>query len=264
MNKMAVVHVTFSYSAAGSLMKALEQLGRDELVLALPDELNLGPLEPATAEARVHWSFGSVAEDDEVISTIEEFWAAVTAPEVTPIVWMSRRCARELAGFLEVLRRRGAAPVQVIDVADVAFTRRDGKPGAGAAKAFGLVRDDQIIDHRLLERITAPTAEERAAHDAIWTRLRNENADLRVLTETGLVSTEIDHFDDRIVACATAEWQRCARIVGDAFFAASEGPFDQASDRFLWSRLLDLIDDGALEAEGDLDNMHESRVRRRR
>ena len=39
---------------------------------------------------------------------------------------------------------------------------------------------------------------------------------------------------------------------------------DQASDRFLWSRLLDLIDDGALEAEGDLDNMHASRVRRRR
>jgi hypothetical protein len=58
----------------------------------------------------------------------------------------------------------------------------------------------------------------------------------------------------------TSEWQRCAVVVVNAV-NKTWGAFRQTNERFLWSRLRALIDDGALEGRGELSVMNESPVR---
>jgi len=59
---------------------------------------------------------------------------------------------------------------------------------------------------RLVER-AVPL--ERGRYVAEWQRLRDENAELRVMTEAGLVSATAEHFDPLIAGCITNRWHRC-------------------------------------------------------
>ena len=260
---MKTLHVTFGSSAAGSLREALAHIGRDEPVRALPDDLGVGPIAPPmTGESRVDWCLGAIGEDHEVIADLDAFWAEVADPDLSIVAWMSSRSVRELSGLLALVSRRDAG-LRVIDVAHVPFVGRDGQPRPMTGQSFGFVRHDQIVGHRLLDQAAPLSPEQLSRHRAAWARLEREDADLRVLGETGLLSVPLTHFDDVIRACVTSEWQRCALVVGEAWNAASPGPYYQASDAFVWFRLLELIDAGAFEGDGDLARMHESRVRRR-
>lgn len=256
------LHVTFNRSAAGSLRQALATLGLDEPVAAAIDELNLGPLEPGDAESRAAWFEDELGyelgydEQPSVADSIETFWDAVTARVVAPLVWMSRRNAAELAGLHELVWRRGRG-VAVVDVADVPFAEPMRR------SSFAVVRDDQMIEHRLLDRAVPLTPAAVAAHRATWARLRDDGAALRVVGPDGLASAPITYFDDGIVACAPDDWHLGARTVGDAFGPMSAGDFCQAGAQFIWSRVRTLVEAGELEADGDDTGMRTCRIRRR-
>src|SRR5262245_4371200 len=94
-----------------------------------------------------------------------------------------------------------------------------------------------------------------------WKKLKDENADLRILETTGLVSAPITFFDDLITSCVTPEWQRCPRVIANALVRSSN-EFHQTGDLFLWSRLRTLVEDGLLEGKGDMLVMANSSVRR--
>lgn len=261
---MGVLHVTFGHSAAGSLKQALGLSGRDQPVRALIDDLGVGPIAgPMTAAAREPWLFGSLLDEAEAIAELDSFWAEVTAAGVELVIWMSRRSVRDLTGLLALVARCEDMPLQVVDVADVPFLGRDGRPRAATGRSFGYVRADQVFAHGLLDLARPLSSAERAAHRATWVRLQADDADLRILDDTGLVSVDITHFDPLITSFVNADWQRCARVIGDATYAASPGLYSQVSDNFIWWRLRELIDEGALEAEGDLDDLRASSVRRR-
>jgi len=66
---------------------------------------------------------------------------------------------------------------------------------------------------RLVER-AVPL--ERGRYVAEWQRLRDENAELRVMTEAGLVSAPLSHFDPLIAGAS--------RIAGTAACASSDSP----------------------------------------
>lgn len=259
---MSLLHVTFCESAAGSLAKALAAAGRAERVIALIDDLGAGPLgPPMTGARRCAWALSSALEDDEVVARIDAFWAEVVRPEVSVIAWTSHRSVRDLTAFLALASQR-EGDLRFVDVAEVPFTGRDGQPGPRTGMTFGFVRDDQILAHGLLDRAEPLAPAVAAGHRATWARLEREDADLRILDETGLASAPLTHFDAVILAGVTTVWQRCARVVGDAWHAASSGRYLQVGDSFIWYRLRELIDQGALEADGDLASMHTSRVRR--
>ncbi len=259
-----VVHVVFGESAAGSLRQALAVWGMRAPVCCLIDDLSLGPLDPPDAEARARWfeemlgyDLGYDLELEAIVSAIEAFWAAVTSPDAWPIVWCSRRSAVEYAGLLELLRRRDSDGLQIVDVADDVFTRPN------TSLSFGVVRADEMIAHGLLDRAVTPEPAVVERQRAMWDRLGAENASLRLVGPDGLVSAPISHFDAMIAALATEEWQRSARIVGDANWRKDDGGFRQTGDQFVWSRLCALVDAGQLEGEGDFASMRTSWVRRR-
>ena len=97
-------------------------------------------------------------------------------------------------------------------------------------------------------------------HQQDWARLKNENAPFRVVSENGLVSAPIDHFDRLLINQTSTEWRNVAFIVGSALGASLE-PYLQVGDLTLQKRLVALIDGGTLIADGDPWEMHSCRVR---
>lgn len=182
---------------------------------------------------------------------------------------MSSHSAVELCGFHELLWRLPESSIHVVDVANVDF-RRDDASRYDARQAFALVRDERIVELSLINSARPVSEVERASHRRSWNRLRAENAPLRILTNSGLVSAPVEYFDDRIRAEITEDWKRCARVVGDVLATTSRGLLREfSSDMFLFVRLLHLIDEDD-EIEGMNDDgpdalwaMRASRVRRR-
>jgi len=124
---------------------------------------------------------------------------------------MSSYSVIELRGFRALLWRLPGANIQVIDVSTVEFR----SAAYDERQAFAIVRAERIVEHQLLDATTPVSDVARAAYREEWQRLRHENAPLRVLTDDGLVSAPIDHFDGRIRERITDSWQTCGHVVGD-------------------------------------------------
>jgi hypothetical protein len=189
-----------------------------------------------------------------------KFWSAAVSERVRPVVWLSRRSAREYGGLCEFVWRKGDAPFGVVDVTEIDFTDRNGTPSPRANISFGRISDEQMIRHGLIDRITSLPVDVRHAHRARWARLRDENAALRVVEAGVLVSAPINYFDKLILSFVGEDWTRGARVVGDVF--GQEPTYGAMDDMLLWSRVLALVDDGVLEGQGDLAMMATSSIRR--
>ena len=258
----ARVHVTFGQSAAGSLMMALKTLGRNEVVLGLVDDLSFGPIAPADRPTRAQWNVDQLGfeEDLDLVAHDEDFWRTIRAIRTEVVVWMSSRDVREYCGLLDLLCEVREASVRVVDVSEVDFVGYEEASGS-----FGSVPDAQIVATNLIDRGMLVSSVARDGYRLEWERLQNENAAVRVLTSTGLVSAPISYFDETILSFATGEWQRCARVVGNSIGKLSTGQFRQITDdQFLFSRLLTLMDEGVVEGKNDQElwSMHDSWVRR--
>jgi hypothetical protein len=267
----ARLHVTFGYSAAGSLKMALATLGLSEEVAILGDDYSMGPIDPGDADQRAAWEREELGEDDPIAISddVAAFWERVSTWPGKLVAWMSSHSVVELCGLHELVWRLPTANIDVIDVSNVDF-RSGNASRYDARQAFAIVRDDYIVELSLIDSAKSLSDVERASYRRAWNRLRAENAPLRVLTETGLVSAAVDHFDDRIRARIAEDWQRCARVVGDMLASVSSGTLREGgSDTFFFVRLLYLTDaDDDIECRNDdgpdaLWSMRSSWVRRR-
>jgi hypothetical protein len=185
----------------------------------------------------------TVAEGQEV----HEFWKQVAAWPGTLVLWFSTRSAKELCGVCEVVWRLPDARIHVVDVAKVDFTRRGVAP-YDEGQSFSIVKETRIVELGLVDEATPMSDVQRAGLRATWARLRSENAPLRIMTSAGLVSASIDHFDDHIREAITTEWQRCSRVVANVLGLAH---WSAVSDSFVFTRLLQVIDDDDLESKND-------------
>jgi Protein of unknown function/Domain of unknown function (DUF1835) len=257
-----ILHVVFGMSAAASLRQALYQVDRHERVIGLSDDLSCGPINTVTAELRRHWfqeGMGYEDEDDEYGRSADVFWTEATRPDVFPVAWVSRRCAIEYANFLEFVWRLKGAPCRVVDLTDVMFLCRNGqrKP----AQAFGVVTPNQMIEAGLLDRQSALSNLDRDAYELTWRRLKEEDAALRIVAATGLVSVPITYFDEMLRSCVTDQWLKCARVVGEALGRQMNEPYCQTGDLLLWARLRAIAEAGLVESRGDMSLIRESYVR---
>lgn len=246
-------------------MFALTKLGIAERVVALVDDLSIGPIEPGDYAQRAAWEDEEFEERDLVTNapTSHRFWSAVRSWPGPLMVWMSSRSGLELCGLHALVSRLPSAPIHVIDVAEVALHGRNGEPFPGAGRSFSSVRDEQIIEHSLIEMATPLDDVARASLQDRWKRLGQENAALRIPTEQGLVSRPMSYLDDRIRARITSEWQSCGRVLGGVM---RNGRFQEFhSDTVIFRRVLHLIDREEFEGQkGPDDDEHwslQSRIR---
>jgi len=247
---MKTIHIVPSDSAWGLLWQAVKLAGRDDEVLSFRDDLSCGPIDTNEPSARANWwgqfREGRVPEKDlrqSWESCLSEFWERATAPGARRVVWFGRHSAQELAFFLAWTDRLGDLPCEVIDVTESGPTVLS-RP----VQAVSIVPPEAL---RLLFGTERPmTREEIDENRRCWQRLQGENAPFRVVTERGLVSVPADHFDALLLSNATSDWQKIISVVGHTLAASSE-PYFQVGDLMLHARIVALVNEGRLLADGD-------------
>jgi hypothetical protein len=259
------LHVLFNPSAAGLLRRALSESGRTDRVVSSFDNFSFGPIHRPDGDLRTKWVEEKLGytEWEDIIAGTADFWKEALTPG-RKIAWMSRRTALEYAGFLEWLWRLGDQPCDVIDLTDVTVVGRgqDGRPTPPRlALSLALLPVDQILDNRLIDRAQALAPEARQQYRETWSRLRAENAALRVLNADGLVSAPISYFDPLLLSCATGRWQKAARVVGEALVKELADALLQSGDLLLFARVRALVETGFLETRGDLFEIRRFEVR---
>ena len=175
--------------------------------------------------------------------------------------WVNRRSAMEYAGFLEYIWRVKDMPFRVVDVTGVAVLCLGLARGDTIPQSLDITSPEQIVASGMVDRATVLSSRQRDAYLANWARLRAENAPLRIVKDTGLVSAPIDAFDHEILSRVTSDWKVCARVVGECLADSMDSPFLQVGDSLLFARLRALVGSGVLEAQGNASNMREYLVR---
>ena len=256
---MKVLHVVPRDSAGGSLSEALRLAGHQHEVLSFPDDLSHGPIAWSTSRERAAW--WSHVHEPKQEDDLEAFWLRLETTNRRLFVWFGRHSASELAFFLALVDRLGDRSYNIVDVTNLqwTFTRPDGTSAVTQpAGAVGMVPTDQLVAQLETARPISP----QEAGDAgwLWQRLRAQNAAFRVVTPTGLASAPIDHFDASILEQAATEWRSSAYVIGSTM-ANNCDPYMQVGDVMLLARLVALIEERKLLADGDPGDMRACRVR---
>lgn len=256
---MKTLHVMPGYSAAGSLREALRLAGRDDDVLPFGDDLSCGPIDSDDPAARVEWwrpYYGDAVEEQFL-----GFWRQIDETEDRLVVWFGRHYGRELAFRLAWAWHMRERPYYTVDVTGlrIPFRREDGSARTiSSAAAVSIIPAEGLMT--LFGSETLVSAQENVRNRQDWERLRDENAPFRIVTPTGLVSAPLDYFDRLLLEQASTEWRKMAYIIGNTMGLSFE-PYSQVGDLMLQVRLIALIDQGILIADGDPWNMQACRVR---
>jgi Protein of unknown function/Domain of unknown function (DUF1835) len=249
---MSTLHIAPGDSAGGSILQAMRELGRNDEVLRFTDDLSCGPIEPDLPATRAAW-WQPYHDEPDTEDKFKIFWDRVDSADEELVVWVSRHCAREYAFFLSWVDRMGARPYSVIDVT--------GRMLPGLSRPLPIVSHMQPSQLKAVLGTERPLTE-REKDDArgLWSRLKRENAPFRVVTPGGMTSAPVEHFDPFLLANATTEWQRIIRLVHETIGTTSE-PYYQVGDVMLLARVVALVGDGKLLADGDPWDMVTCRVR---
>jgi hypothetical protein len=256
---MGTLHIAPGGSAGGSLKRAIQDAGRDDDVLSCPDDLSCGPITSDDPSERAEWWAQFYDWDTE--ADLRAFWDRISTADERLVVWFGRHRASELAFFHAWTDRLGDRPYDIVDVTGRQFPakREDGSSRPGSpAQAVGIINSDGL--RSLLASEQPITAQLREESRQTWRRMKAENAPFRIVTEAGLVSAPIDVFDPLLLERTTPEWKKVARTVGETMGYNSE-PYMQVGYLMLLTRLVTLVGDGKVLADGDPWDMHACQVR---
>lgn len=239
------LHITFSEAGAEVLREALRLAGRDGRVIALPDDLSMGPVGPADPDRRRAWFRDQGIGGPEPFGDVEGFWREASGHGPRRVVWTNRRVAREHAGFLEWLSRNGAGPFALVDLTH-RQTPADGKAMLGVAEPGNLVASGWLEAARPL---SAPARRELTD---LWARLAAHDAPLRLARDGVLVPALLTAFDEVLMAATSRYWTRLALIIGKVLGEEARRDEHNASLGLLEARVAALVQAGRLQAEGEV------------
>lgn len=263
-----ILHIVFTESGSHRLRAALRQAGRPDRVIALTDDLTIGPINPLNPTLRARWIRSEIGR---VIylgagPRASQFWASVAAHQGRRIVWTSRRSAWDYAGFLALNWRLGDAGCEVVDLTDMPFTildRRGDPLPANEANCLMMLDAKDITDNRIWElaRPVEPATRERWRSE--WETLRADKAMLRIVdTDLVMRSAPISFYDEMLLSRVPVRFGKSARIVGEVMRILDDHACPhQVADYFLAARLQALASMGRIESHGDLRQIRFSEVR---
>jgi hypothetical protein len=255
---MKTLHLAPGHSAGGSLRQAIHNAGLEDDVLSFPDDLSCGPIDQDEPSARQAW-WSQFHDAFDLTAKLGQFWETVNTTDHRLVLWFGRHSASELAFFLAATDRLAERSYDIVDVNGrrLSFRRRDGSSAALAPQCVGITPPDALRSQIGSEQPI--TDVQRETYRQHWRRLKAENAPFRVVTEAGLRSTSIDHFDSLLLQHASTEWTKVSWIVGHAL--AHDESYIQVGDLMLLARVVALVEAGKLVADGDPREMRSCRVR---
>ncbi len=257
---MGILHVAPGDSAGGSLLQAVRASGRNEQVIRHLDDLSCGPIASDDPLMREAW-WAQVLDEPIAGISLAAFRDRIADIDDHPVIWFGRHSAMELAFYLAWVDRLGDRPYDVVDVTglELPFTLADGsggmRPPAQAAWVVSSDGFESLLDHR---RPITPA--EREAAGRRWRELKQENAPFRIIAETGLVSAPIHYFDSLILEQAATKWHKVDYVIACTMGNNCE-PYWQVGSHMLLTRVVALVSQGRLIADGDPWEMRSCRVR---
>ena len=237
-------HIVFGDSAAGTLKQAVR--GRGDRIISFADDLSWGPInslaerqEFLDVECPIPGGWGWIHEAH------RSFWEQANEPSDDRLVWLGSNNPAEVAAYLAYLKRFAAVPGAVVRPDRHILPHPTLGPllGTGSANAEELA---DALDHAG----RTPVSEDQALAGR-WSELQLEKATLRIMDGDRLVSAPSDTYDNRLIALASADWQKSVLVVGRTLGALSDENVRVNPD-FLFSRLRALVRSGRLEAQGDV------------
>lgn len=259
-----VIHVAWGASRSGSVRDALRRPGCGDLVIALTDALSLGPIDTLDPGARAAWFEANTRRDDEpVVAGIdpERPWVEATAAGAYPVYWVCLTDAVEHAAFLAFASRMAGRPFDIVDATGLALTTVG---GVSPIWSLGLLGPEDIVASGLVERRRPFSRAEGDAAVAAWSRLRRENAPLRIVRDGRLVSAPLTQFDAALTGQAGPNRESLVRLIGRTLHHLSvevDPPGQGCSHELLFARILALGEAGMLEVTGAGPGMRDYEVR---
>jgi hypothetical protein len=250
-----VLHFVFTPSGSGCLVQALRKAGRNDQVVVSFDDLSCGPIDPGDRSSRAKWAENELGRPDwsDIPAKSDRDWDEARFPDNRKVAWLTRRSAMEYAGFLDWLWRLGDAPCEVVDLSEVEITYRPehGPPRRPAlALSLGMLHPDTICRDKLWDLAEPLKDTTRERYRNLWQQLRSENAPLRVIDGDNLASAPISFFDSMLMSHVTDDWQRVARVVGEALVFGMEDCIIGPGDLLFRTRIKALAESGRLEIQG--------------
>ncbi len=257
------IHVAFGRSRAETICDALRSLGCKERVIGLPNDLSLGPIDPPDPDVRQKWIRSTLrCKPHDAMRETEEPWTEATSSAVYPIYWVCMNDAFEQASFLEFAHRMTGRLFDIVDATGLDFvTARH----VGTPWSLGLMAPEDIVASGVYDRRRSLSLAEIAAASDRWSRLRQENAPLRIVKDGILVSVPLTYFDTVLIDQAVTDWEVAARLIGRTLSSLASDinpPARSASDILLFGRVLALGESGALDVTGPGPDMRNYKVRK--
>ena len=220
--------------------------GRGDKVVSFGDDLSWGPI--GSLAERVAWLDAQCpipGSWDWLPEAHDEFWKEASQPADQRLIWLSSNSAHEVAGYLAYLERFADQSAQVVSPNRYIPPH----PTYGPLLGSGSANIEQLTDV-LNSAERKPVSEDREWFDR-WSKLRSDNALLRIMDGDELVSAPVDTYDRLLVGAAKHDWQKGVLVVGHALAASFDEQVRISSD-FLFARLSALVRSGQLEAQGDV------------
>ncbi|MBN3758942.1 DUF1835 domain-containing protein [Paraburkholderia sp. Tr-20389] len=252
---MSTIHITNGDVAADSLRKALDQAGRRDAVLALRDDLAVGPLQGIDDTPQVRADFWQRVSGDDTRDFIGEFKEqaaelnAVVDATTHVVVWHGQSAADQLTlrrvcfHLREMPQRLNELRLSIDDLtgeASAPLRRPD------HATSVGMFAPDL-----LLQRLpgAAPISVLRIGRLALeWQEVKLANAELRRWRDNTFTSGTFADLDAQVLEHAVEGWQSAGRVAA-RLMAADNGLL--VSDSLVLWRLRELAASGQLQLRGE-------------
>lgn len=246
MTRRPTRYVVFGQSAADVLGQARAMASIEASVACIRANYSLGPIDPPAPDTRRAWFLEHV--DGEVPLDDEGDWDRALSPDHRLIAWTCRRTSWEASGFLAWVSRLEGRPCEVIDLTDPVAG-----PGGGKPKSLdlALMQPEEVLALSLLGAARPLDGATRERLVAEWTRLRGENAPVRLATGAAMRSAPITVFDDQLLAAVGPEWTGMSMALGRVLGEFYRTRLAQSVLGLLEARVRAMIAEGRLQAKGD-------------
>jgi hypothetical protein len=267
---MNTIHVANGDYAAQTLAKTLKLAERDERVIALRDDLAVGPLrdiDDSLFNRAAFWRqvLNSARDFEDDLEEQQALLGRLARGDAQLVIWHGQSAGDQL-----MLRRAAYhlrnAPQRLneakLNQQDLHIAANDTEPGR-ATRADGATAVGMFSPRQLLAKLptAAPISVLRISRLALeWQEAKYASAETRRLRDNMLVSGTWLDVDEALLALASGDWQPTRGIVGAAMATRS---FDFIlSDSIGYWRCRELVTSGRLKIRGAPSDIAEAELRR--
>lgn len=249
-----MIHIFFCASAAGTFKQLLHSRGQSDKVVALTQELDVGPISHGELADRQEWLNQNAPFDNDThdwLAHDEARFRNMVLREPDRVIWIAPASATEQAGLYWYLSKFGGIDLKLA-IADFPF---DGTYGGLAPLKLGELGLEPM--GWLFDNCPRQSWDESRFPQTRWNALVDEKSLLRAVIDGALQSVPDAYFDHHILTRCPDRWVNWHRVMADAMGDIWHSGQSVGIDLLLW-RFRKLIEEGKVACDGKLPSFGDS------